>query len=116
MFSETWKHEAEIVSNRKLVCYGETKVKPCTHCPSRLENILVFINFIFLVFFNYNNLFRNTIYKIHESSFAISFVLLILALGSVFNGYLFKDLFLGVGNLFLITNINPILNFRLYMV
>ena len=50
LFFETHKHEDEIVSNCKLVCYNEFKVEFCTHCPSRLENILVFISFIFLVF------------------------------------------------------------------
>ena len=37
LFSETRKHEAEIVSNRKLVRYGEFKIKFCTHRPSRSE-------------------------------------------------------------------------------
>jgi 3-phenylpropionate/cinnamic acid dioxygenase small subunit len=32
------KHEAEIVSNRKLVSYGEFFIKSCTHRLSRWEN------------------------------------------------------------------------------
>jgi len=38
LFSESWKHEVEIVSNRKLVRYGELRIKFCTHRPSRSEN------------------------------------------------------------------------------
>ena len=38
LFSESRKHEVEIVSNRKLVRYGEFKIKFCTHRPSRSEN------------------------------------------------------------------------------
>jgi len=32
------KHEAEIVSNRKLVSYGEYLIKSCAHRLSRREN------------------------------------------------------------------------------
>jgi len=34
----TRMHEAEIVSNRKLVSYGEFFIKSCTHRLSRWEN------------------------------------------------------------------------------
>jgi len=55
LFSETWKHEAEIVSNRKLVCYGETKVKPCTHCPSRSKSFEYGSQTLFWIFFFLKN-------------------------------------------------------------
>ncbi len=31
-------HEAGITSNRKLACYGETVLRPCTHRPSHAGN------------------------------------------------------------------------------
>jgi len=37
LFFEIQKYEDEIVSNHKLICYGELKVKFCTHRPSRSE-------------------------------------------------------------------------------
>lgn len=65
------------------------------------------LRLLFNIFFNEANSFRYYIVNIHESSFAISFSLIILALCSIFSGFLFKELFLGFGNLFLISNINP---------
>ncbi|KAL4453217.1 hypothetical protein ABPG73_011080 [Tetrahymena malaccensis] len=38
LFYEILKHEDEIVSNCKLLCYSETIVKFCTHRPSRSES------------------------------------------------------------------------------
>lgn len=40
LIPENRNHEDEIVSNRKLVRYGELKIKFCTHRPSRSENEL----------------------------------------------------------------------------
>jgi len=39
MFFEIQKHEDKIVSNRKIVCYGELIFITCTHRPSRTESI-----------------------------------------------------------------------------
>jgi len=39
LYTVTRMHEVEIVSNRKLVSYGECYVKFCTHRPSRSENL-----------------------------------------------------------------------------
>lgn len=64
---------------------------------------------VFFIFLNKPNLSRLYILNIHESSYAISITLIILGFGSLFSGFLFKDLFLGFGNLFLILNINPLL-------
>lgn len=38
LFSVIRKYEDEIVSNRKLVRYGEWLIKFCTHRPSRSEH------------------------------------------------------------------------------
>jgi len=38
VFPVTRKHEAETVSNRKLVSYGEYLIKSCAHRLSRREN------------------------------------------------------------------------------
>ena len=40
LFYVTLKYEVEIVSNYKLLYYSESKVKFCTHCPSRSENFI----------------------------------------------------------------------------
>lgn len=64
---------------------------------------------LYFIFLNQNNSFKFYILNIHESSIAISISLLILGVGSIFNGFLFKDLFLGFGNLFLISNIVPVI-------
>jgi NADH-ubiquinone oxidoreductase chain 5 len=42
--------------------------------------------------------------QIHESNFLISFVLLILSFGSIFFGFIFKDLLIGFGNTYLMNN------------
>jgi NADH-ubiquinone oxidoreductase chain 5 len=51
-----------------------------------------------------NNSFRFYVLKIHESSFLISFALLVLSFGSIFFGFIFKDLFIGLGSTFLLNN------------
>nr|YP_010947438.1 NADH dehydrogenase subunit 5 [Mimica arnoldii]WGO62524.1 NADH dehydrogenase subunit 5 [Mimica arnoldii] len=52
---------------------------------------------IYLTFLNSSNLTRSSIRLIHESSFLMIFPLVLLALGSLFFGYLSKDLFIGLG-------------------
>ena len=56
------------------------------------------IRLIYLTFFNLPNNNIKIIKKIHESSLIMLIPLLILSLGSIFIGFLGKDLFLGLGN------------------
>jgi NADH-ubiquinone oxidoreductase chain 5 len=51
-----------------------------------------------LTFLNNSNISRILALKIHESSWLIILPLLILGLGSIFIGYLTKDIFIGYGS------------------
>lgn len=55
---------------------------------------------IYLTFLNNSNTYRKIISSIHESSFLMLFPLVILAFGSIFIGYLTKDIFIGFGTNF----------------
>ena len=55
---------------------------------------------IFLTFFNSVNSTRVIFEKVHESSWIMLVPLIILGLGSIFVGYLAKDLFIGMGTNF----------------
>ena len=62
------------------------------------------IKLLFLTFYNVHNSYFNILYNknkrlivIHESKFLILIALIILFLGSIFVGFLFKDLFIGMG-------------------
>ena len=62
------------------------------------------IKLLFLTFYNVHNSYFNILYNnknkfisIHESKFLILIALIILFLGSLFVGYIFKDLFIGMG-------------------
>jgi len=62
------------------------------------------IKLLFLTFYNVHNSYFNILYNknkkkfvIHESKYLILMSLIILFLGSVFIGYIFKDLFIGMG-------------------
>lgn len=62
------------------------------------------IKLLFLTFYNVHNSYFNILYNknkkvfiIHESQFLIIIALIILFFGSVFVGYIFKDLFIGMG-------------------
>ena len=62
------------------------------------------IKLLFLTFYNVHNSYFNISYNrstklivIHESKFLILTALIILFMGSVFIGYVFKDLFIGMG-------------------
>ena len=62
------------------------------------------IKLLFLTFYNVHNSYFNILYNrstklivIHESKFLILTALIILFMGSVFIGYVFKDLFIGMG-------------------
>lgn len=70
------------------------------------------IRILYLVFISPTNLFRNYVPNIHESNFAMAFPLILLGFGSIFIGYLFKDLIIGPGNIFLSQSI--VLDFNHY--
>ena len=62
------------------------------------------IKLLFLTFYNIHNSYFNILYSkknkmfsIHESGYFIIIALIILFFGSVFIGYIFKDLFIGMG-------------------
>lgn len=52
---------------------------------------------IFLSFVNPTNALKNSVKKVHESSLLLCFPLIILAFGSIFVGYLAKDMMVGLG-------------------
>jgi NADH-ubiquinone oxidoreductase chain 5 len=56
---------------------------------------------IYLTFLDFPNATKSIIREAHESSGLIIFSLFILSLGSLFSGFLLKDLFIGVGSDFL---------------
>ena len=53
---------------------------------------------IYLTFLNNINLNRKVVYQIHEGSYTLTIPLILLALCSIFIGYVFKEYFLGLGN------------------
>jgi NADH:ubiquinone oxidoreductase subunit 5 (subunit L)/multisubunit Na+/H+ antiporter MnhA subunit len=62
------------------------------------------IKLLFLAFYNVHNSYFNILYNkkknfisIHESKYLILIALTILFFGSIFVGYIFKDLFIGMG-------------------
>ena len=55
------------------------------------------IRLIFLVFIVKTNAYKSIIKNAHESSFNMYLPLFILSIPSIFIGYLFKDMFIGVG-------------------
>lgn len=55
---------------------------------------------IYLTFLNNTNLTRSSFSTIHESSILMIFPLVILSIGSIFIGYLTRDLFIGSGTNF----------------
>nr|AYR06615.1 NADH dehydrogenase subunit 5 [Renouxia sp.] len=60
---------------------------------------------IYLTFINNFNNNKVILNKVHESSFLITFPLIILGIGSIFIGYLTKDFFIGLGTDFWGTSI-----------
>ena len=58
------------------------------------------VRLIFLTFLLKTNSYKKLILSIHESPFRMSFPLFLLAFGSMFIGYLSKDMFIGLGNSF----------------
>jgi NADH-ubiquinone oxidoreductase chain 5 len=57
------------------------------------------------VFYSQNNSFKNIVKHSHESPLAMTIPLFILSFGSIFSGYLMKDLFIGLGSDFFIDSI-----------
>jgi NADH-ubiquinone oxidoreductase chain 5 len=55
---------------------------------------------IYYVFYSSTNTYKNIIKSAHESPFAMTFPLFLLSLGSIFSGYLSKDIFIGLGSSF----------------
>ncbi len=74
----------------------------------------------YLVFLSKNRSFRKVITNIHELPVGLAFPLAILALGSIFFGYIFRDLFIGLGsdffnnNIWVLPNNNNYLNAEFY--
>ena len=58
------------------------------------------VRLIFLTFLFKTNSYKKLILMVHESPFRMSFPLFLLAFGSLFIGYLSKDMFIGLGNTF----------------
>nr|YP_009295537.1 NADH dehydrogenase subunit 5 [Mastocarpus papillatus]AOL58021.1 NADH dehydrogenase subunit 5 [Mastocarpus papillatus] len=55
---------------------------------------------IYLTFLNNSNLTKTLLHSVHESSLVMSLPLIVLGVGSIFVGYLAKDLFVGLGTNF----------------
>lgn len=55
---------------------------------------------IYFVFFSKTNSFVFRLFNIHEASFFLGFPLLVLAIFSIFIGYILKDMFIGLGTNF----------------
>jgi NADH-ubiquinone oxidoreductase chain 5 len=55
---------------------------------------------LFLTFLTPTSAFKSTLNKTHEAPFLMAFPLILLALGSIFVGYLGKDMMIGLGTNF----------------
>jgi len=64
------------------------------------------IRLLLLTFFVKSNSFRYNLIKIHEGNKKLSLFLLLLVIGSIYSGYLLKDLFIGFGCGFFNNSIN----------
>jgi NADH-ubiquinone oxidoreductase chain 5 len=53
---------------------------------------------LFLTFISENNAYKSVMKNVHESSWVMIMPLMVLVFGSIFVGYLAKDLFLGLGS------------------
>jgi len=60
---------------------------------------------IYYVFYSNTNTYKYIIKAVHESPFIMTFPLFILSLGSIFSGYLTKDIFIGLGSHFFSSSI-----------
>jgi proton-translocating NADH-quinone oxidoreductase chain L len=70
-------------------------------CLASFFTTLYSIRLIFLVFFTTPNSFKKVIKKSHEMPFLMFISLVVLFFGTLFFGYIFKDLFIGLGTEFL---------------
>lgn len=68
------------------------------------------IRLIFFTFISKPNGYRVVFEKVHESPFSMSFPLFILALASIFAGFVAQDMFIGVGTSFWANSIYVLLN------
>ena len=64
------------------------------------------VRLLLLTFFVKSNSFRYNLIKIHEGNKKLSLFLLLLVIGSIYSGYLLKDLFIGFGCGFFSNSIN----------
>jgi len=64
------------------------------------------IRLLLLTFFVKSNSFRYNLIKIHEGNKKLNLFLLLLVIGSIYSGYLLKDLFIGFGCGFFNNSIN----------
>lgn len=55
---------------------------------------------LYLTFGGQTNIFRYNIYKIHEGNFTLTLPLILLIIGSLYSGYLLKDMMVGFGSVF----------------
>jgi NADH-ubiquinone oxidoreductase chain 5 len=60
---------------------------------------------IFLVFINKTSGYKEVMKKVHELPLELGFPLAVLCIGSIFSGYMTKDLFIGFGSNFFSTSI-----------
>jgi NADH-ubiquinone oxidoreductase chain 5 len=60
---------------------------------------------IYLVFLNKTNAFKNIIRNAHDAPFKMAFPLAILAIGSIFIGFISRDMFIGLGTDFWLNSI-----------
>lgn len=60
---------------------------------------------LYYVFYSDSNSYKNIIQSAHESPFGMTLVLWLLSLGSIFSGYMFKDIFIGFGSDFFVDSI-----------
>jgi len=67
-------------------------------CVSALFTAFYSFRLIYLTFIGNSNSFRTDFAKVHEAPFVMALPLLILAFGSIFIGYLTRDMMIGLGS------------------
>jgi NADH-ubiquinone oxidoreductase chain 5 len=60
---------------------------------------------LYLTFFDTINMYKQSVIKVHETIKSMSFVLLVLCIGSIFLGYFFKEKVIGFGTKVYVSNI-----------
>ena len=60
---------------------------------------------IYLTFYGETNTYRQVVLHAHDAPIKMSIPLIVLVIGSIFVGYLFKDMFIGMGTDFWLTSI-----------